>query len=123
MSDEMGDTPVLDLLGIMTAASLEATSLDPETLMLVTDRGARGRGRAAVLVHGRTWASPRSSTSTRTGFGASSPRSRRSSARRGWRRPRGKIVRALALAIETAELAGLEDDYEDDDDEGDEDDA
>ena len=32
---DMDDTPVLDLLTGMTAMSLEATSLDPETLMLV----------------------------------------------------------------------------------------
>ena len=31
----MADTPVLDLLASMTADSLEASSLDPETLMLV----------------------------------------------------------------------------------------
>ena len=31
----MTDTPVLDLLATMTADSLEASSLDPETLMLV----------------------------------------------------------------------------------------
>jgi len=30
-----GETPVLDLLGTMTEASFEASSLDPETLMLV----------------------------------------------------------------------------------------
>ena len=29
------DTPVLDLLSTMTAASIEATDLDPKTLMLV----------------------------------------------------------------------------------------
>jgi len=32
---ETTETPVLDLLTSMTAASLEATTLDPETLMLV----------------------------------------------------------------------------------------
>ena len=31
----MSDTPTLDLLSSMTAASLEASSLEPETLMLV----------------------------------------------------------------------------------------
>ena len=31
----MADTPVLDLLADMTADSIEASSLDPETLMLV----------------------------------------------------------------------------------------
>jgi hypothetical protein len=35
MADEMTDTPVLDLLAAMTAESLEASSLDPEELMLV----------------------------------------------------------------------------------------
>ena len=33
--DEATQTPVLDLLGNMTADSLEATGLDPQTLMLV----------------------------------------------------------------------------------------
>lgn len=32
---ETSDTPVLDLLASMTADSIEASSLDPETLMLV----------------------------------------------------------------------------------------
>ena len=32
---ETTETPVLDLLAGMTAASIEASSLDPETLMLV----------------------------------------------------------------------------------------
>jgi alkylhydroperoxidase/carboxymuconolactone decarboxylase family protein YurZ len=35
MSKEAGGTPVLDLLGKMTADSLEASSLDAESLMLV----------------------------------------------------------------------------------------
>ena len=35
MADQPDDTPVLDLLASMTASSLEASSLDPETLMLV----------------------------------------------------------------------------------------
>ena len=35
MADSTSETPVLDLLGSMTADSLEASSLDPETLMLV----------------------------------------------------------------------------------------
>ena len=35
MSDATNDTPVLDLLASMTAASVEASVLDPETLMLV----------------------------------------------------------------------------------------
>jgi alkylhydroperoxidase/carboxymuconolactone decarboxylase family protein YurZ len=35
MAEETNDTPVLDLLSSMTAASIDATTLDPETLMLV----------------------------------------------------------------------------------------
>jgi len=35
MAGSTSETPVLDLLGSMTAASLEASDLDPETLMLV----------------------------------------------------------------------------------------
>ncbi len=35
MSDTNSDTPVLDLLASMTADSLEATTLDPQTVMLV----------------------------------------------------------------------------------------
>ena len=32
---ESADTPVLDLLALMTAGSVEASSLDPETFLLV----------------------------------------------------------------------------------------
>ena len=35
MAAQPDETPVLDLLAGMTASSLEASSLDPETLMLV----------------------------------------------------------------------------------------
>ena len=35
MTESTSETPVLDLLGSMTADSLEASSLDPETLALV----------------------------------------------------------------------------------------
>jgi hypothetical protein len=35
MATQPDETPVLDLLATMTQASLEASSLDPETLMLV----------------------------------------------------------------------------------------
>jgi alkylhydroperoxidase/carboxymuconolactone decarboxylase family protein YurZ len=35
MSDVPAETPVLDLLATMTAASVEASNLDPQTLMLV----------------------------------------------------------------------------------------
>ncbi|HST19070.1 MAG TPA: carboxymuconolactone decarboxylase family protein [Gaiellaceae bacterium] len=35
MADQSSETPVLDLLAEMTAASIEATGLDEQTLMLV----------------------------------------------------------------------------------------
>ena len=35
MADNNADTPVLDLIASMTADSIEASSLDPEKLMLV----------------------------------------------------------------------------------------
>jgi hypothetical protein len=35
MAESTSDTPVLDLLATMTAASIEASSLDPQTFMLV----------------------------------------------------------------------------------------
>ena len=35
MAEQASDTPVLDLLASMTADSIEASDLDPETLMLV----------------------------------------------------------------------------------------
>ena len=35
MAESTSETPVLDLLASMTAESIEASSLDPETLMLV----------------------------------------------------------------------------------------
>jgi 4-carboxymuconolactone decarboxylase len=35
MSEQVSETPILDLLGGMTADSIEASDLDPETLMLV----------------------------------------------------------------------------------------
>jgi alkylhydroperoxidase/carboxymuconolactone decarboxylase family protein YurZ len=35
MAESTSETPILDLLASMTADSIEASSLDPETLMLV----------------------------------------------------------------------------------------
>jgi 4-carboxymuconolactone decarboxylase len=35
MAEQTSETPIIDLLGSMTAASLEATSLDGQALMLV----------------------------------------------------------------------------------------
>jgi len=103
MPEQGTETPVLDLIGKMTADSLEASSLDPETLMLV---------RIAALV--AVDAPPASymlniaaakeigidEEQIRGVFAAITPivgTPRVASAM-------GKIVRALGLAIELAEI-------------------
>jgi 4-carboxymuconolactone decarboxylase len=103
MAEQEGETPVLDLLASMTAESIEASSLDERTLMLV---------RIAALV--AVDAPPVSYTMNlglagEAGIGAEDVRgvlaavapivgtARVASAT-------GKIVRALAIAIEAAEL-------------------
>jgi len=103
MGDQMSETPVLDLLGQMTADSLEATTLDPEAAMLV---------RIAALA--AVDAPPSSyvlnlGAAAEIGIGEDEVRgvlaaiapivgtARIASAT-------GNIVRALAIAIETAEL-------------------
>ena len=103
MSVDGSETPVLDLVASMTAASIEASSLDAETLMLV---------RIAALV--AVDAPPASyllniGAAGEIGVGEEQVRgvlaaiapivgtARITSAT-------GNIVRALALAIETAEL-------------------
>ena len=103
MPEQTTETPVLDLIGKMTADSLEASSLDPETLMLV---------RIAALV--AVDAPPASymlnlaaakdigidEEQIRGVFAAITPivgTPRVASAM-------GKIVRALGLAIELAEI-------------------
>ena len=103
MADQTSETPVLDLLGQMTADSLEATNLDAESTMLV---------RIAALV--AVDAPPASyllnlGAAADIGIGEDEVRgvlaatapivgtARIASAT-------GNIVRALAIAIETAEL-------------------
>jgi hypothetical protein len=113
MSDEM-DTPVLDLLAIMTAASVEATTLDPETLMLV-------RIAALVAVDAPPFSylanlsvaeeldiDPDKVRGVLTAVAPIVGTARIAAAT-------GRIVQALELAIETAELEELEDEYEEDD--------
>ena len=103
MAEVKSETPVLDLLASMTADSLEATSLDPETLMLVRIAAlvavdappasyllnldaAREMGIDEEQVRG-----------VLTGIAPIVGTARVASAT-------GKIVRALAFAIEVAEL-------------------
>ena len=103
MADDMGGTPVLDLLAAMNAASLEATSLDPETLMLV-------RIAALVAVDAPEFSylanlsvaeeldiDPDRVRGVLTAVAPIVGTARVAAAT-------GKIVRALAIAIETAEL-------------------
>ncbi|HXJ64613.1 MAG TPA: carboxymuconolactone decarboxylase [Actinomycetota bacterium] len=114
MADEMGDTPVLDLLGVMTAASLEATSLDAETLMLVRIAALVAVDApefsylANLGVAGELDIDPDRVRGVLTAVAPIVGTARVASAT-------GKIVRALALAIETAEL---EMELEDEDSEG-----
>ena len=98
-----GDTPVLDLLAIMTAASIDATTLDSETLMLV-------RIAALVAVDAPEFSylanlgvaeeldlDPERVRGVLTAVAPIVGTARVASAT-------GKIVRALAVAIEAAEL-------------------
>jgi 4-carboxymuconolactone decarboxylase len=103
MADSASDTPVLDLLQSMTADSLEASSLDPATLMLV---------RIAALV-----AVDAPPVSYLLNLGVASELDIDAEQVSGVlaaiapivgtariAAATGKIVRALAVAIETAEL-------------------
>ena len=104
MADQPGDTPVLDLLASMTAGSIEASSLEPDELMLV---------RLAALV-----AIDAPPASYMLNLGAAGEAGLNEDDVRGVLAavapivgtPRvvaatGNIVRALGLALEMAELA------------------
>jgi 4-carboxymuconolactone decarboxylase len=103
MAEQPSETPVLDLVASMTAGSLEASSLELETLMLV---------RLAALV-----AVDASPVSYLMNLGAASELEIDAEQVRGVlaavapivgtariASATGKIVRALAIGIETAEL-------------------
>ena len=119
MADEM-DTPVLDLLTVMTAASLEASSLDPETLMLVRIAALVAVGAppfsymANLGVASEMDIDPEKVQGVLTAVAPIVGTTRIAEAT-------GNIVRALAIAIETAEMEEAEeadlvdlDDEEDD---------
>ena len=103
MAEQGTDTPVLDLLASMTAESIEASNLDSETLMLV-----RIAALAAVDAPPASYLMNLGAASE-IGIGEDQVRgvlaaiapivgtARIASAT-------GNIVRALAIAIETAEL-------------------
>jgi alkylhydroperoxidase/carboxymuconolactone decarboxylase family protein YurZ len=109
MADEMNETPVLDLLSSMTLASIEASGLEPETLMLV---------RIAALV--AVDAPPASylwnlGAAGEVGVGADEVQSVLAAVAPIVGTPRvvsatGNIVRALGLALDLAELEAEQED-------------
>jgi hypothetical protein len=109
MTDETNKTPVLDLLANMTAASIEASTLDPNALMLV---------RIAALV--AIDAPPASyllnlGAAGEMGVGAEDVQGVLAAVAPIVGTPKvvsaaGKIVRALGLALDLAELAAEQED-------------
>jgi len=103
MADQASETPVLDLIGQMTAASLEATNLDAESTMLVriAALAAVDAPPASYLLNlGAAADIGIGEDEVRGVLAAIAPiigTARVASAT-------GNIVRALAIAIETAEL-------------------
>jgi hypothetical protein len=103
------ETPVLDLLGRMTADSVEASSLDPETLMLVRIAALVAVDAPPVsylLNLGAVGDLDIDPDQVRGVLAAVAPivgTARVAAAT-------GKIVEALAVALEVAELEALEDD-------------
>ena len=98
------ETPVLDLLATMTASSLEASELDPKTLMQVRIAAlvAVDAPPASYLMN--LGAGVRARRRRRCPCAPCSRRSRRSSARPApWPRS-GNIARALGLALELADI-------------------
>jgi alkylhydroperoxidase/carboxymuconolactone decarboxylase family protein YurZ len=108
MADESQETPVLDLLATMTAASIEASDLDAKTLMLVRFAAlvAVDAAPASYLFNlgaaGDAGLDEQSARDVLTAIAPIVGTARTVSAL-------GKIVRALGLAIELAELAEEED--------------
>lgn len=108
MSQSTSDTPVLDLMATMTAESVEASSLDPASLMAV---------RLAALV--AMGASPASyalnlAAAGEAGLNADDVRGVLTAIAPIVGTPRvvaatGDIVQAIGVAIEVAELAELRD--------------
>jgi len=109
MTDETNKTPVLDLLANMTAASIEASTLDPNALMLV---------RIAALV--AIDAPPASyllnlGAAGEMGVGAEDVQGVLAAVAPIVGTPKvvsaaGKIVRALGLALDLAELTAEQED-------------
>jgi alkylhydroperoxidase/carboxymuconolactone decarboxylase family protein YurZ len=107
MADEM-QTPVLDLLGTMTAESMSASSLDPESLMLARIAAliAVDAPPASYLLNLRTagevGVDAEQVVGVMTAVAPIVGTARVASAA-------GKLVRALGLADELSELAAMAD--------------
>lgn len=102
MPDSASDTPVLDLIAAMTADSVEASSLDPQTLMLV-----RIAALVAVDAPAISYVLNLGAASA-TGLDADQVRGVLAAVAPIVGTPRvvaatGKIVKGLAVAIEVAE--------------------
>jgi hypothetical protein len=103
------ETPVLDLLGRMTADSVEASSLDPDTLMLVRIAALVAVDAPPVSyllnlgVAGDLDIDPDQVRGVLAAIAPIVGTARVAAAT-------GKIVKALAVALEVAELEALEDD-------------
>jgi 4-carboxymuconolactone decarboxylase len=104
MATESGETPILDLLATMTVSSLEASTLDPQTLMLVRIAAliAIDAPPASYLMNleaaGETGVSADQVEGVLAGVAPIVGTARIVSAT-------GKLVRALGLAIDIGELA------------------
>jgi alkylhydroperoxidase/carboxymuconolactone decarboxylase family protein YurZ len=103
MAEATNDTPVLDLLANMTADSIEASSLDPKTLMLVRIAALAAVDAPPVsylmnlAVARELDVDPEDVRGVLTAIAPIVGTARIAAAT-------GNIVRALAVAIETAEL-------------------
>jgi hypothetical protein len=102
------DTPVLDLLGRMTEASVEASSLDPQTLMLVRIAALVAVDAPAVsYLLNLDVAGDLDIDADQVGGVLAAVAPIVGTARVA--SSTGKIVQALSLALEVAELEALED--------------
>jgi 4-carboxymuconolactone decarboxylase len=109
MAGSTSETPVLDLLASMTADSIEASSLDPETLMLVRIAALAAVGAPSISYLMNLEAASEldiDAEQVRGVLAAIAPivgTARIASAT-------GNIVEALAIGIEIAEIEGEQED-------------
>ena len=105
MADQASDSPILDLLAAMNRAGIEASSLDPQSLMLVRLAALVAVDAPPVSYMLNLEMAGDGKRRRRSRSRACSPRSPRSWALPASRPRRGKMVRALGLELSLAELA------------------